>query len=109
MSWPSSPFGHPAWPVENRPQAYIVSYQLHAFSWNYKKLFEELQRSVGWMHYIDKTWIVIRPESLQELSSILRPLIYQGDLLLIMPAKGPAAGMLPKDAWDWIATNVPNY
>lgn len=92
-----------------RPQAYIVTYDLKAFSWNYNKLFEELMRSQGWCHYLDKTWIVIRQELLHELQELILPLIYENDSILIMPAKGPAAGRLPAEAWEWIRANVPNY
>jgi hypothetical protein len=94
-----------------KPKAYIVCYDLKAFSWNYNKLFDELNRSLGWWHFLDRTWIIIRNESLEELSTLLLPLIYQNvnDSILIMPAKGPAAGMLPQEAWEWIRQNVPNY
>jgi hypothetical protein len=93
-----------------RPQPYIICYQLTAFFWNYNKLFEELKRSLNWCHYLDRTWIVIRTEELHELSELLIPFIYPhlNDRLLIMPARGPAAGMLPQEAWDWITTNIPN-
>jgi hypothetical protein len=92
-----------------KPQAYIVTYDLKAFSWNYNKLFEELMRSSTWWHYLDKTWIVVRQESSYELQQLLVPLIYENDSILIMSAKGPATGRLPADAWEWIRANVPDY
>jgi hypothetical protein len=50
---------------------------------------------------------VLRYETLAELGPKLRPLIFQPDRLLIMPAKGPADGWLAPDAWKWVDTNVP--
>lgn len=94
-------------PLYKTRHAYIVSYDLKAFSWNYTKLFEELKRSPIWWHYLNSTWIVVRDETLYELQDLLLPLIYKNDSLLIMPAKGPAAGILPVDAWEWIKNNVP--
>ena len=89
------------------PFAYIVCYQLNQPADKYTKLFDELKRSHLWWHYLPTTWIVLRHDALVELRPKLLPLIYQGDYLLIMPAKGPADGWLPADAWTWIRTNVP--
>lgn len=90
------------------PFAYIVTYDLKQSIESYTPLFEELRRSFKWSHYIDNTWIVLRYETLAELGPKLRPLIFQPDHLLIMPAKGPADGWLPNDAWQWINENVRN-
>ena len=93
-------------PVQT-PYAYLVSYDLRNSPGSYEPLFNELQRSVSWWHYLDATWIVVRYEPLAELAPKLRGLIFTNDRILIMPAKGPADGWLPKDAWDWISSKVP--
>lgn len=90
------------------PYPYIVTYDLKQPVEKYTPFFEELRRSYKWSHYIENTWIVLRYDALAELGSKLRPLIFQSDRLLILPAKGPADGWLPKDAWQWIRDNVPN-
>ena len=89
------------------PYAYLVSYQLTQPADKYELLFAELKRSHLWWHYLTSTWLVLRYEALAELGPKLRPLIFQPDRLLIMPAKGPADGWLTKEAWDWINRNVP--
>ena len=89
------------------PYAYIVSYDLKEPTDKYKPFFDELKRSHLWWHYLTSTWIVLRYEALAELGPKLRPLIFQNDRLLIMPAKGPAEGWLAADAWTWIRNNVP--
>src|SRR4051794_11053667 len=93
-------------PLEN-PYPYIVCYNLRQPIGSYQRFFAELKNSPRWWHYLDSTWIVLRHETLVELAPKLRPLIYTTDGLLIMPAKGPADGWLPKDAWTWISNNVP--
>lgn len=90
------------------PFAYIVTYDLKQPVEKYAPFFEELRRSYRWSHYIENTWIVLRFDALVELAPKLRPLIFQSDRLLIMPAKGPAEGWLPQGAWQWIRENVPN-
>jgi hypothetical protein len=89
------------------PYAYVVSYDLKQPPNMYTPLFNELRQSLKWWHYLTATWIVLRHETLVEFQSKLNPLIFQTDRLLIMPAKGPAAGWLPPDAWKWIQENVP--
>lgn len=89
------------------PFAYIVSYNLKNHPYTYLPLMEELQRSHKWWHFIESAWLVLRYESLAELQSKLVPLVFTTDQLLIMPAKGPAVGWLPPDAWGWIRENVP--
>ena len=88
------------------PYAYLVSYDLKGPLQSYEPLFNELKESVYWWHYLNATWIVVRNETLVELGLKLRGLIFNNDRLLIVPAKGPADGWLPKEAWDWINTNV---
>lgn len=89
------------------PCAYIVSYDLTQPIAKYEPFFNELRRSAKWCRYIQNTWIILSVDPLAELGPKLRSLIFTPDRLLIMPAKGPADGWLPKDAWDWISLNIP--
>ncbi len=91
----------------SRPYPYIVSYDLKQPAGQYQPLFDELKRSPHWWHYLNSTWIVLRYEGLAELGPKLRLLIYQSDRLLILPAKGPSDGWLPKEAWEWIQKHLP--
>ena len=90
-----------------KPYPYIVCFDLKEQPIKYEPFFDELKRSAHWCHYITSTWIIFRNESLVELGPKLRPLIFVNDRLLIMPAKGPADGWLPKEAWDWINSKLP--
>jgi hypothetical protein len=91
----------------SRPYPYLVTYDLKQPVGSYIRLFDELKRSPNWCHYIDTTWIVMRYEPMAEFGALLRPLIYQTDRLLVLPAKGPGDGWLTPDAWDWISQNLP--
>lgn len=90
------------------PYAYIICYDLYQPFGLYEPFFEELKRSYRWWRYMNSTWVVLRYEALVELAPKLRLLIFEGDRLLIQPAKGPSDGWLPKDAWEWLKENVPN-
>jgi hypothetical protein len=74
----------------------------------YKPLIDELQRSTKWWHYLNSTWLVVRYETLVEFAPLLRSHLVTADRMLIVPAKGPADGWLPQDAWQWIRENVRN-
>ena len=89
------------------PCAYLVSYDLRQPVEKYEPFFSELKNSINWWHYLDSTWIVVRYDTLADLAPKLRPLIFNTDRLIIMPAKGPADGWLPSSAWQWITARVP--
>ncbi len=89
------------------PFAYIVSYDLKGPEAAYGPLLDELRKSDRWWHFLQSTWIVLCRETLVELGIRLRLRIRPTDFLLILPAKGPADGLLPQEAWDWIRQFVP--
>ena len=89
------------------PFPYIVCFDLKEQPIRYGLFFDELKRSERWCHYLTSTWLVFRYEALVEFSPKLRRLIFTNDRLLIMPAKGPADGWLPNEAWDWINAQLP--
>ena len=81
---------------------YVVSYELRNTSLDYRNLFEELERSAGWWHYLDNTWLVSTDESATQLYNRLAPYLDGGDSLLIVQAGRDVQGWLPDDAWKWI-------
>lgn len=89
------------------PCAYLVSYDLKSSnSFDYAPFFAELQSSKDWFHYLTNTWIILRYETLAELGPLITSKIHNQDRLLITPAKGPAEGFLPPDAWTWLNTRL---
>ncbi len=90
-----------------RPWAYIVAYTLNGPDGVYPDFFQELKDCDNWINYIPGFWIVITRLPLATLAGRLRRKIRIGDWLIVMPAKGPADGWLPRVAWEWIANNVP--
>jgi hypothetical protein len=89
-----------------RSEAYLVIVDILTAD-DHTALFNELQKSDRWWHYLSNAWLVIRRDTLVELQGKLLPLIRQQDRMLIMPARGPTGGWLQKDAWDWLNSNLP--
>jgi hypothetical protein len=89
------------------PYAYLVCVEKVTPWANHSRLETELRQSHRWWHYMTGVWLVLRYETLLELHDLLVPVIQQEDHMLILPAKRPAGGWLPKDAWDWIEANLP--
>lgn len=88
------------------PYAYIVTYELNDANFDYTPFLNELYGSLNWFRHMKNTWIVIRRDTLVGLNNLLLPKIHVNDRLLIMPAKGPAMGWLPNEAWGWLDTNL---
>lgn len=89
------------------PVCYIVCYELNGPAAGYEPLLAELRASVNWWNYLANTWVVIRHETLVELTNKLVSKVYTPDRILVLPAHGPAMGYLPEPAWKWLNDHVP--
>jgi hypothetical protein len=87
--------------------AYIVCFEHKKLFGNYDAFYAELLASASWWRYLNNTWIVIRTDALVTFADKLRAHLSANDRLLVMPAKGPADGLLPNEAWQWITANLP--
>ena len=90
----------------SEPFAYVVSFDASNPS-ALERMNLELKSSVRWCHHLPSTWIVLRYETLNELSAKLRGMIPKEGRLLVMPAMGPADGWLPNEVWDWVNKYLP--
>ena len=81
---------------------YVVSYDLRKPGQDYKNLFDELQTSLGWWHFLDSTWLIATSESANELYNRLRTHLDRDDSILVIQAGADRQGWLPKKAWEWI-------
>lgn len=88
-------------------QAFCISYDLKAPGKDYTPLYNALKGFPKWWHYLQSTWIVATPESAIEVWNRLATTIDANDFLLIIEVRANYQGWLPKEAWDWIAANVP--
>jgi hypothetical protein len=91
-----------------RHATYIVAFTLSGPPAGYTDFIEELQECDGWCNYIPGFWIVLTRRPMHELARSLRGKIRTSDWLMVMPAKGPVDGWLPKPGWEWINKHVPN-
>ena len=87
---------------------YLVSYKMDSLPidlvFNYRGIVDELQKSNGWAHHIDNTWLIYTQESIEDLYNRLRVHFRTNERILIIPvdlARG-YQGWLPQEAWDWI-------
>jgi len=87
---------------------YIVSYDLRKLGRDYKGLFDELEVSPSWWHYLESTWLIATSESANELYDRLRVYLDHGDSILIIQAGTQMQGWLPKEAWEWIERELLN-
>lgn len=84
---------------------YIVTYQLRKKK-NYVGLFEQLEASPAWWHYLDSTWLVATQEDANQLCDRLAPHLDKEDSILVIQAGTEMQGWLPEDAWKWIMRNL---
>ncbi len=85
---------------------YVVSYDLRKPGQDYKGLFDELQASPSWWHYLESTWLIATSESANDLYNRLRMHLDRGDSILIIQAGTDVQGWLPEAAWKWIHQNL---
>lgn len=90
-------------------KAYTINYDLKAPNRNYEELYEEIKRSptFKWWHYLESTWIIMTNETPNQIWNRLAKHVDKNDYLLIIEVIDNVQGWLPKDAWDWIHTNLP--
>lgn len=88
---------------------YIVSYDLRKPGKDYIGLTEQLQHSPLWWHYLESTWLIATSERPSELYNRLAAHLDSGDSVLIIEAGNHIHGQLPKDAWEWIYREIPDW
>ncbi len=84
----------------------LITYDLKKPGKDYTGLYNVIKTAPKWWHYLESTWIIQTPESVDTWNSRLTKVLDQNDHLLIVDiTKRPRQGWLPKEAWDWIRTN----
>jgi len=79
----------------------LVTYDLKRPRASYGELFDELKSRDSWWHYLSSTWLIATRETPRELSSALKPHIFEGDRILVVRFSDHS-GLLPRKAWNWI-------
>lgn len=87
-------------------KAYSITYDLKNPGRDYKKLYEAIKASGKWWHYLESTWLVVTDETSQQIWNRIGRTIDDNDFVLIIEVRKDVHGWLPKDAWDWIYTNI---
>jgi hypothetical protein len=92
-------------------RVYSVSYDLRVkTNPKYKALAEELQRSAGWFHLLESTWLVATNETARELWLRLASNLHSTDFIFVAEVKKTNySGWLVPAAWKWIQEVFPAY
>lgn len=85
---------------------YLVAYDFRGSSDNYFDLFDELQKSPRWWHWIDSVWLLRTEESADEIYERLEPYLDNDISLFITEIGSDHQGWLPDKAWKWIRKHV---
>jgi hypothetical protein len=85
---------------------YAVTYDLKAILHNYSGLYDELKKSPSWCYYIKDTFLIKTDETVEQIWARVQPHLEKDDFLLIIEVRRNYQGWLPKEAWDWLNTNL---
>jgi hypothetical protein len=85
---------------------YLVAYDFRGSSDNYSDLFDELQKSPRWWHWIDSVWLLRTEESADEIYERLEQYLDNDISLFITEIGSDHQGWLPDKAWKWIRKHV---
>lgn len=89
-------------------RVYSVTYDLRQPGRSYQPLYDELKNSTRWWHYLQSTWLIYTDETATQLTDRLRAKMDNNDYVLVIRVCDDRDGWLPKDAWEWITSYVPN-
>jgi hypothetical protein len=85
----------------------LVAYQLKTVGKDYAPFHDTVQKTAnGWCHYIDNVWIVNTHLTAHQFAEKLYPHMTKDDWLLVTRISAEYQGWLPKDAWDWLNTQI---
>ena len=85
---------------------FLVSYDLKRPKQNYTRLYEELQKSQAWWHFLESTWLIETNEAVNTLYNRLARKIDANGFILVIEVKRNYQGWLPKEAWDWMGQRI---
>ena len=87
-------------------KTYLVAYDFPGSPDKYSDLFDELQKSPKWWHWIDAVWLLRTDESANEIYARLEPHLDEDINLFITEIGNDHQGWLPSKAWKWIRKHV---
>lgn len=88
-------------------KAFLITYDLRQPGRDYASMYEAIKKNRAWWHYLESVWIIVTTETASDIWNTLYQHMDKNDFLMIIEVRNNVQGWLPKDAWDWIAKNVP--
>jgi hypothetical protein len=87
---------------------YLVMYDLKQPGRDYALLYETLKTAASWWHYLESTWLLASPLTMEQWQQQIRGTLDQNDLFMIIRLDRGVAytGWLPQKAWEWMQQNL---
>jgi hypothetical protein len=89
----------------------IVTYDLRTPK-DYHDFYETVkaQGEQGkWWHYMSSTWLLSTSKTPQQVVDAIQPHLDPQDFVFVCEITSNYQGRLPKPAWDWIQSELPQY
>jgi hypothetical protein len=83
----------------------IVTYDLKTPR-DYHDFYEAVKNQGRWWRYMASSWILATDKTPQQVCDAIQQFIDPQDSLLVCELKGNYQGRLPKQAWDWLNTEL---
>jgi hypothetical protein len=90
-------------------KTYILTFERNSYS-----DYADLQKGIAtnpkisdWWHYITNAYLIKSDLNSVQLSEEIKQYMPYDNRHVVLEVNGWGAGLLPKEAWDWINTNVP--
>ena len=87
----------------------IITYDLRTPK-DYHDFYEAI-KSQGeqgkWWHYMTSTWLLSTTKNPQQVFDAIHPHLDTQDFLLVCELSANYQGWLPKQAWDWVKSELP--
>ena len=81
----------------------LISYDLRNPIKNYDDLYTTLKTADSWWHYLESTWLLNTPDSVDDWQKKIRHTLDDNDIFIVVDiTKQPRNGWLPQKAWEWI-------
>ena len=87
---------------------YLVTYDLKQPGRDYAPLYDTLKKAASWWHYLESTWLLASPLTIEQWQQQIRGAIDSNDLFIILRLERGTAytGWLPQEAWTWMQQNL---
>lgn len=85
----------------------LITYDLNSPGKNYTGLYDTIKTATKWWHYLDSCWLIQTNLNPTQWINKLKNNLDDNDNLFVVELNNRYDGWLPKKAWEWIKTYLP--